>query len=110
MMDDRIRSFWKQHSELRLQGGFRIRDGTRIYGFMASDGVVVLVSIDNDRWRHISISKRTPPLFEATTMRPATEAEMSRYLDFFMGTDFVRCGNPVSTAILDFLEVGHPEM
>ena len=77
-MDDRIRNFWKQHSELRMLGNLRIRDGTRIYGFMAPDGVVVLVSIDNERWRHMSISKRTPPLFEATTMRPATEAEMAQ--------------------------------
>ncbi len=57
----------------------------------------------------MSISKRSPPLFEARTMRPATEAEMSRYLDFFMDTDFVRCRNPVDTAILDFLEIGHPD-
>lgn len=108
-MEPEIVSFQKRHPELIL---LAVTHGstTTVYNFMAPDGLRVNVSLDFGRWKHMSFSKRQPPLFLADTMGHASEREMSRYLDFFDMQGYERRESPLGCAICHFYQAGHPDI
>ena len=104
-MDITIRNFWARHPELKLLHVVKAPSGP-VYNFMAGDGVRVNVSIDYGAYKHMSFSKRQPPLF---TMGQASEREINRYLDFLGDAKPVVKPSPLGTGIIHVYEVGHPD-
>lgn len=103
-MEVEIAKFQARHPELALDGVIPCPGVCTVYVFTAPDGVKVNVSIDFEKWKHMSFSKRQPD-----SIGQATESEMARYLDFFGETKWHKILSPIGTGVIHFYEVGHPE-